>query len=588
MRTLIQKLQHKILGMHMSLKISLIYMLGSCILFLGCIFIFERVNQGEQVRYKKNVIVQSADTVKNTINSMIDTIQYNSKIMIPNLEIQNLLRSGESSVLDVRKVVKNNSVWISSLPFVESLYLFNLKGNHYGSDRDYFKYFSSIENITEAEWYKDVEKEQGYYILRHNGDYVMNKKEGENTVSFLRIINDIWTFKPLGVLMINISGEAIDDSYRELARDNDMIFYIIDENDEVISQNGNIKYTKIKDKIDKTIIAKKNVYVNDNTQYVVSSTYMEEIGWKIITMIPLKDKFNSGLSNKFAFSTILMLIFFTFLLSFYLILQYITRPIERMVKVINADTGNIQKMEIDVPKGELTVLKNAYNKMADRNSQLIDTIYQEQKRKRKAELNVLHEQIKPHFLYNTLDAMQYLALTKQNDSLYDALEALGGFYRMSLSKGREVISVNEEIEIVNDYIKLQKLRYDDMINCKIDVDDSVKKYHVLKLILQPLVENSIYHGIIPSMKPGMIQIKVYLDGSWIVMEVIDNGMGMNQDELNRIMRFSIEDNKNSFGLRGTIERIKIFYENQFIYNVESKCEETKIIIKVPIMTKEKC
>lgn len=245
-------------------------------------------------------------------------------------------------------------------------------------------------------------------------------------------------------------------------------------------------------------------------------------------------------------------------------------------------------MEIDVPKGELTVLKNAYNKMADRNSQLIDTIYQEQKRKRKAELNVLHEQIKPHFLYNTLDAMQYLALTKQNDSLYDALEALGGFYRMSLSKGREVISVNEEIEIVNDYIKLQKLRYDDMINCKIDVDDSVKKYHVLKLILQPLVENSIYHGIIPSMKPGMIQIKVYLDGSWIVMEVIDNGMGMNQDELNRIMRFSIEDNKNSFGLRGTIERIKIFYENQFIYNVESKCEETKIIIKVPIMTKEKC
>lgn len=76
---------------------------------------------------------------------------------------------------------------ISSLPFVESLYLFNLKGNHYGSDRDYFKYFSSIENITEAEWYKDVEKEQGYYILRHNGDYFMNKKEGENTVSFCEL-----------------------------------------------------------------------------------------------------------------------------------------------------------------------------------------------------------------------------------------------------------------------------------------------------------------------------------------------------------------------------------------------------------------
>lgn len=577
-RDTLVKIMKRLMDTRMSLKFSLLYVAGTSLFLSVALLGYTKVNRMEQIDNNQKLVRQSTETVKSAVNSMINTIQYNSKVILPSVDIQNMLRENNVSAMEAREILyKNNTAWMTSLPFVESLYLFDLDGQSYGIDKKYYK-TSSLKRIQDAVWYKDVMEKEGYYILRYNGDYFLKKQEDNNSVSFLRVVNDINTFEPLGILMININEQAFRDCYKELEKDTELSFFITDHKGRVISSNSTLKYRDVKKSI-----AEDSVFRQEHVSYVSAAASIEDLGWKITAIIPVGEITITSKFIRSYFVLIVLFIFSVFLFSFYLIFAYITYPIEKMAKTMNDQTGNLHKMEMKVPKGELTILKDTYNQMVERNSYLIQKIHEEQKFKRKAELRVLQEQIKPHFLYNTINAMQYLAATNQNEALYDALEAFGAFYRMSLSKGQEVIRIRDEIEIVDDYIKLQKLRYGEEIQCEINVEENVKNVRILKLILQPLVENSIYHGIKPKMEPGTIAVDISEQGRYLVLSVADNGLGMKEDELNRIKKFSLEMNKDSFGLRGTIERIKNYYENDFVYQVESIYGEgTKITLKIPM------
>lgn len=215
---------------------------------------------------------------------------------------------------------------------------------------------------------------------------------------------------------------------------------------------------------------------------------------------------------------------------------------------------------------------------------LIQQTVEEQRIKRKAELNVLQAQVKPHFLYNTLDAMGYLALSGKSEELYESLEALGSYYRISLSKGQEVITINEEIDIVKSYLILQKLRYGEIFNVNYDIDERAYDYKIPKLVLQPLVENAIYHGIKPKGEAGLIKICVKTENEQIILSVEDDGVGMSEEQLGSIKSDAIDSNSTSFGLKGTIKRLQFFYGITDIYTIESKKRYgTKIDISIPML-----
>ena len=213
---------------------------------------------------------------------------------------------------------------------------------------------------------------------------------------------------------------------------------------------------------------------------------------------------------------------------------------------------------------------------------LLHQTVEEQKIKRKAELNVLQAQIKPHFLYNTIDALGYLALAGRNEELYEALEALGSYYRTSLSKGKDIISIKKEVDIVKSYLTLQKLRYGDVFDVIYDVDEAAYEFETLKLILQPLVENAIYHGIKPKGEKGIIRISIKLEDTNIIMSVEDDGVGMSEEELLNVTRDKIDSNSTSFGLKGTIMRLQFFYGINDLYMIESKKRYgTRVTITIP-------
>jgi two-component system sensor histidine kinase YesM len=505
---------------------------------------------------------------------------------MPNIDIQSILSTADSvnNVDSQRKISNYLGTLMDSMPYIESVYIFDNYNNCYGVDKKYLKSLK-INNLQQASWYDDVLKQDGYYILRLNSMQIFNlKKDEENTMSLIRVINSITNQQKLGILMVNISKDSFESCYKEMVSRYKTSIAILDGNDQFISNNDSVtkeeiqKITKSNGKSDTSLVLK-----HHDQSYIYSSMVLDRYGWKIILGIPMAElKKEASIYGVISLITLLfnglLLLIGTIFIS-----KLISNPIHKLLQSMkNIQNGKFTMMEMKTGNDEIGQLKDGYNIMVQEIENLIQKIVREQKTIRKAELNVLQEQIKPHFLYNTLNAMGYLALAGKNDELYDALEALGNYYKKCLSKGSEIITIEDEIEIVKDYLHLQQLRYGNILTVHFDVDPDTLKYTILKLIIQPLVENAIYHGIKPKEGHGHIYISSKANENDILLTVSDNGIGIDEDKLELLKAQVIDNNINSFGLRGTIERLKIYYDRSQVYNIEStKGIGTKITLMIP-------
>ncbi|MBP5298635.1 MAG: histidine kinase, partial [Lachnospiraceae bacterium] len=257
----------------------------------------------------------------------------------------------------------------------------------------------------------------------------------------------------------------------------------------------------------------------------------------------------------------------------------ITDPVSQLSESMerNKASGELKPIETHIPDGELNELKNDYNSLIGHVNELIETLLEQEKTLQKAEMRVLQEQIKPHFLYNSIETIGYLALDAGADNVHNALETLGSFYRNFLSKGGREIPLSREISIVKDYLSLQELRYGDIINAEYDISPETERVVVPKLILQPLVENSIYHGIRLKGEKGLIKISSFMKDGMLHLIVRDTGVGMTEEEIEGIFAQSGDDAEDlmakSFGLKGTIERLRIYNNSEDVVRIRSEVGE---------------
>lgn len=243
-----------------------------------------------------------------------------------------------------------------------------------------------------------------------------------------------------------------------------------------------------------------------------------------------------------------------------------TRPISNLSRLMKrAQTGDFDVHFDNHYKGEIRQLGDAFNSMVDRISELLELVYKEQKKKREAELKILHEQIKPHFLYNTLDTIQWMAKKYHAQDIVDMVLALSNFFRISLSQGKEYISLSQEIAMVKSYLDIQKFRYEELFEYETQVDESLLKCSVMKLCLQPLVENALYHGIKESdREKGNIWIRAYPEEEgYLILQVEDDGAGMSQEECEKL-NFWLEQKERTnevtaYGTLNVNDRIRIAF-----------------------------
>ncbi len=580
------KLKERILNLKISTKFVLFYIILLVLSVLLSSFLFQRINSNILENKIGAASIQTLNTISSSVDSLIENINNYSKMILSNEYIQKTLtQKNETFDLEASRTIDALLAgYMEAIPAISSIYLFDNNDNKYAVDRRTIKRLK-IESLKHASWYNEAVEKRGKYIIKINAGGVFNGDSEENYVSFIRIINDVQFNKPIGFLIINIPDNSLKATYSKAVSGNNVSIAVFDKEDTVIDfENPALSAQEVLSNM-KELDSEATVYKINREPYLVSSVESENIKWKFVSAMPFNQVISE--SRQFDFVTFFIILLnsiFLFIGAIF-ISRLITTPIKRLLEAMKkAEKGEFAEVHIRSGNDEIGKLRDGYNAMVSEIQNLIEKMMMEQKIKRKAELNVLQEQIKPHFLYNSLDAIAYMAMAGKGEDAYNVIIALSDYYRTCLSKGSEVITIADEVKSVRNYLTIQKVRFPKQFTDEYEIDESLENFKILKLILQPLVENALYHGIRPKGESGIIRVKVKREDEWIKLSVEDDGVGMDENELHKVIGSALETNSTSFGLRGTIERLKIFYGIEKVYDIWSvKGQGTTINIQIPMV-----
>ena len=269
----------------------------------------------------------------------------------------------------------------------------------------------------------------------------------------------------------------------------------------------------------------------------------------------------------------------------------ITEPIGELCDAaVAAGGGDFRIRAVKTGPEEIEVLNKSFNQMVEKIGNLVEDIHTEELNLRAAELRVLQEQINPHFLYNTLDNIIWLAESKKTDEVVMMVSSLSTFFRTSLSKGREFVSVKEETEHIRSYLEIQQFRYRDILDYEIAIPEEYYGYEVIKLTLQPLVENALYHGIKNKRGKGHITVSAERCADVLIFKVKDNGIGMDKQRIAEVCAMlkeagNTKKENDGFGLFNVNQRIQLHYGTEYGLKVQSTYgEETEVWVRIPVRT----
>jgi len=266
----------------------------------------------------------------------------------------------------------------------------------------------------------------------------------------------------------------------------------------------------------------------------------------------------------------------------------INQPIKRLEDLSTRIAEGDFTAKVKLPRvKELDGLTDNLNIMADKIQELIAENIREQQNLQKSEMKALQAQITPHFLYNTLDTIVWLSEEKKNDQVIDITRAFSSFFRISLNKGKDFLTVGEEFEHVRSYLTIQKIRYRDILDYNIEYQPEMANLQILKLVLQPLVENALYHGIKNKRGRGFLSVKGWCENSRLFFSVEDNGIGMTEEHVANIMEqingsADPSELSNVYGLYNVNKRLELYYDNSTKLKILSRYKEgTTICFSVP-------
>ena len=334
-----------------------------------------------------------------------------------------------------------------------------------------------------------------------------------------------------------------------------------------------------------------NIEKLDNNIYILTELIQDDIQYYIYYQTRYMDKVTDTLQDQIGrfmvvCSVLIGVLIIVVAVSAVMIVSGIIQPISQLnqatEKIAQGDFNARAQADSEDEVAELAV---SFNKMAGSMQSLIDKVKEDERKMRKADLRLLQEQIQPHFLYNTLDTIVWLIESNEPDEAVTMVVTLSDFFREILSKGKEFISIKEEEKHISSYLQIQEMRYRDILEYDIQLDQVIYKYQILKLTLQPVVENALYHGIKYKRAKGCIHIHGEKEGDIIRLTVRDDGVGMDEDELEQL-RQQIEkpcqETEKGFGLANVNERIHMYFGPEYGMKIQSqKGKGTTVEIVIP-------
>lgn len=531
---------------------------------------------------------------------IVDQVSYSLEDYVDGMA--QLYRAIEESMLtesswDNASVTKQLDTIISSRDDIVSIALFDEQGmllrNQPMMD------VRESAHVSEQSWFHSAIRVPNH--LSFSLPHVQNLYGGNYkwVVSMSKGITVIHDGKPKNVvLLVDINFKKIDKLSSRISLGKRGYVYIIDESagNMVYHPQQQLIYMGLRNESVEKALMSSNSYIDESSGVRRLNTVKSvvNIGWKVVGVSYVDEMMTTAAEvNRYMIQVVVIVLVLSILISM-LLAAILTKPIRQMGKTMRAvERGDF---DVELPlQGPLEVvqLSSRFNLMLNKIRQLMKQIIVEQESKRKYELEVLQAQINPHFLYNTLNSVVRMVGMSKNEEVITMITSLSKLFRISLSKGNTVITVSEELEHARHYLTIQQMRFKKKFAFTIEADEEVLACYTLKLVLQPLIENAIVHGIEYMVDEGLIRISARIQNEQLVLEIADNGVGMSPQKLEGILKevtVQKDDsrNQNSAGsgvaVRNVHDRIQLYYGTSYGLEFESEQEEgTTVRVYIPVI-----
>jgi two-component system sensor histidine kinase YesM len=427
--------------------------------------------------------------------------------------------------------------------------------------------------------------------------FVLDMEEGRAKNLFMaRVVYDINSFDEIGLMLFLLKTDYLNTIIKDLVNeDTQNIIILTGSHDVIAERNNHASEEKMMLELDR-IQGTKGWFLDDSQKNIISYIAMDKNPkWKIVSFVSLDSLYRDidGLKEKIMISSIIIVLFMS-MVSLLMTADFV-RPFRKLIRGMERVQKGDKEVTIELNrKDEIGYLGEAFNRMVKEMNTLSTWVYQEQLTRKEAELKALQSQINPHFLFNTLESINWMAQLNNFPEISDMVTALSSLMEASIGKGDKLITIKEELKYIDNYYLIMKKRFADRIDLIKNVDDAALDVKIPRLLIQPLVENAVHHGIDNSMGRGCITVTATLSGAMLIIVVEDDGEGIDPDDLQIINENLAVDNETYFqristkkarsiGLENVNRRIKLFYGEKYGLSIESKkMSYTRVIVTVPL------
>lgn len=494
--------------------------------------------------------------------------------MIPEPEI----RRSRNYLLAAQNEVNNFAVFRSN---IYSIYVSGMNGLTFDS--------ASSNNVISPEMKRRLIdlRGEGIWIADEVTQYDDSPLKVISYVKMLKNIDDISV--NLAIIKINVAEQEISDIYRDRLLSASSDFFIIDDQKRIISSLDKSKIGQVMDEQydDSRLYKQNNGYFKANINggsYIETYFNLSRPGWKLVNLVPMNELSSDTKMIRDITVYAVLICFFLCVLMIVLFSHRVLSPLNLIRKSMK--TLEKENFNVNIPirgNDEIALIGTTFNRMSKRLGELINEVYTGQIRQKEAELKALQAQINPHFLYNTLDTIYWMCRMEKAYESSDLVQALSRLFRLSLNSGNELTTVGKELEHLESYITIQKKRFDDSIHFHIEVSPETLHCQVVKLVLQPLVENAISHGIEKKGSGGTIRISIKEADGQLVYRIADDGTGADGAEMAALLE-KPEDGNRGFGIKNVNDRIQLkFGTDSGIRFVTSPGNGMTVIVRQPFI-----
>ena len=443
------------------------------------------------------------------------------------------------------------------------------------------------EKIQSEEWEKKLAANKLFVVPNSGGLMDSPNQEGE-FLSFVRTINSIVDMRRLGTVVLNISGYRyglIMEKYTDASNR----AYLLDEEGNILAKTHNAAYTQEQvDAYRQQCQQGAVILTQKGEREVVCQMPSSMEGFVLLSVSTLES--GSGVLYNATTTPLLIAVAaaFVILISQFYLSRSIGKPLKELCHYMQlAETGEFVPVQPqnENAKDEITQLQYYFNRMIAAIDELVMNVGERERAKRRHEIALLQEQIKPHFLYNALDAVSALSLIGDSKTAYTLTQSLSAFYRSSLSGGHELVPVQTEMDCIKNYMTVLNIRYEHEIEMHYDIDERINPLMMLRLVLQPLVENAVYHGIRKKRGAKNIWLTGRLRDGHILLTVADDGAGMTEERVRQVLEKKARDNEKGFALYNLIEKIELFYYIKAPLSIATRAGGgTEMTVRLPVLS----